>query len=334
MRAAVIGASGHTGTFVVAELLRRGHAPVAVYRDASKALSASSDATEMRVASIDDPASLDAALARTDVVINCAGPFLDTAAAVVDAALRAEIHYLDVTAEQESVRATFRSFDAIARDRHVAIVPAAGFFGAAGDLAATAAMGDWTRADRIDVAIALDRWHPTAGTRNTGDRNTFARVVIRQGKLAVHDAREEARTWTFAEPFGEQVVAEVPLSETILIAHHLEVAEMHNYLNERSLGDLSDPATPPPVAADERGRSAQVFVIETIVAAGARRRFARVRGRDIYASTAPLVVEAAERVCGGESPDGVHSAGEVFDAVAFFHALEKRGELTFERGDA
>ena len=47
-------------------------------------------------------ASLDRSLAVAAAVINCAGPFLETADAVSAAALRARIHYLDVTAEQLS----------------------------------------------------------------------------------------------------------------------------------------------------------------------------------------------------------------------------------------
>jgi hypothetical protein len=43
-------------------------------------------------------------------VINCAGPFLDTAAAVLDAALRARIHYFDVAAEQGAAVTVFQRF--------------------------------------------------------------------------------------------------------------------------------------------------------------------------------------------------------------------------------
>ena len=60
---AVYGATGHTGRFVIAELLRRGLEPVAVARDgatlAGSDLSARGVAT--RAASIDDAAALDRA---------------------------------------------------------------------------------------------------------------------------------------------------------------------------------------------------------------------------------------------------------------------------------
>src|SRR5262245_26729589 len=94
----VFGAYGHTGRFVVSELRKRGWTPVLSGRDSAK-LTAVGDAypeLEVRVASVDDPASLDQAISGSAAVINCAGPFIDTAAPVIEAAIRARIHYLDV----------------------------------------------------------------------------------------------------------------------------------------------------------------------------------------------------------------------------------------------
>ena len=77
---AVFGAAGHTGRFVVAELQRRGFAPVAIGRDGAKLTAAGFEArgVAVRTASIDDAASLDRSLAGAAAVINCAGPFLDS----------------------------------------------------------------------------------------------------------------------------------------------------------------------------------------------------------------------------------------------------------------
>ncbi len=108
------------------------------------------------MASIDDPASLDRAISGAAAVINCAGPFLDTATPVIEAALRAHIHYLDVTAEQPVAFAAFEQFADAAQDAGVVIVPALGFYGGLGDLLATAAMADWVAADEICIAVALD----------------------------------------------------------------------------------------------------------------------------------------------------------------------------------
>jgi short-subunit dehydrogenase len=58
---AVFGAYGHTGHFVVAELLERGYAPILIGRDPAKlsALSSTLTGLESHQASADDAASLD-----------------------------------------------------------------------------------------------------------------------------------------------------------------------------------------------------------------------------------------------------------------------------------
>jgi short subunit dehydrogenase-like uncharacterized protein len=277
---------------------------------------------ETRTANIEAPASLDQALAGTVAVINCAGPFLDTAEPLVAATLRAHVHYLDVTAEQPSALAIFERFAAPARDAKTVVIPAMGFYGGLGDLLATAAMGDWPSADEIRIGIALDSWHPTRGTRLTGQRNTAARLVLANGKLAPLVNPSPASSWTFPEPFGVQDVAELPLTETVVIGRHLRVSDLHTYLNLAPLRDLRDSTTPPPEAADETGRSSQIFLVDVVVRKGRETRRLIARGRDIYAFTAPLVVEAVQRILNGAANGvGVLAPGEIFDAPSFLRAL-------------
>jgi hypothetical protein len=304
---AVIGGHGHTGRFVVDEIARRGLEPIALGRD--------------RV-DLNDPRSLDNALAGAAAVINCAGPFLDTADSVVQAALRAGIHYFVVTAEQASAPATLEEFDAPARRAGIAVVPAAGFFGGFGDLLATAAVSDWAHADELSIFIALDRWWPTAGTRRTGARNTVPRVVLRAGELVPQERPPYTTVWTFGEPFGEQDVVETPLSETVLLSRHLAVANAENFINQQPLNDLRDAATPPPTRDDAMGRSRQHFLVEAVARCDGLQRRAIARGRDIYALTAPLVVEAAERIITGNGAQhGAFALAGAFEPRAFLGAL-------------
>ena len=62
MTVAVYGATGHTGRFVVAELARRGLRAIRIGRDAARLAEDGGDTALARVAAIDDPAALDAAL--------------------------------------------------------------------------------------------------------------------------------------------------------------------------------------------------------------------------------------------------------------------------------
>lgn len=320
----VFGASGHTGRFVVSELARRGMEAILAGRDSEKLLAVHKlhPAFETRVASTDDPASLDRALSDASLIINCAGPFLDTATPVIEAALRARIHYLDVTAEQAVALAAFERFSDAARTAGVLIMPSMAFYGALGDLLATAAMRNWSTADDIQIAVALDSWKPTQGTRLTGQRNSGRRLVFSNNKLSILEDPPPKRTWSFPPPFGKQDVIALPLAETVIISRHLQVAEIHAYMNLAPLDDLHDPTTPAPVPADERGRSTQEFLMEARVGKGDEERRAIAAGRDIYAVTAPIVVEAVERILAGDlRVSGAVTPGEIFDAEAFLRTL-------------
>lgn len=332
----VYGASGHTGRFVVAELAQRGMLVILAGRDREKllALHKTYPALETRIAAFDDPVALDHALSGASLVINCAGPFLNTAAPVIEAALRARIHYLDVTAEQTVALAAFENFSDGARTAGCLIMPSLAFYGALGDLLATAAMRDWSIADEIQIAVALDSWRPTPGTRLTGQRNPGRRLVFSNDRLSLLENPPPRLEWNFPPPFGKQEVVALPLAETVIISRHLRVPEIHAYLNLAPLADLHNPTTPGPVPADERGRSAQQFVMEAKVRRGNEERRAIASGSDIYAVTAPIVVEAAQRILAREiQVIGTAAPGEVFDAEDFLRALSPE-HISLERTDS
>ncbi len=324
-RVLVYGASGHTGGFVVEELLRRGLTPVLAGRSAERlaAVAPRHASLERRVVGVDDPELLRQAVEGVGAVVNCAGPFLDTAVPLARAAVAAGAHYLDVTAEQPAVREVYRELDAVARVAGVAVIPAMAFYGGLADLLVTRALDGEGRADQVEIAIGLDRWWPTAGTRITGERNTATRLVIRDGALAPLASPAPTGSWTYPAPLGDQEVVELPFSEVITIARHLDVGELTSYLNTGPLAELRDAETPPPAAVDEGGRSAQQFVVDVVVRRGSDTRRVSASGRDIYAVSAPIVVEGVVRLLDGRfRSTGAVAPGEAFDAGEVLAALE------------
>jgi hypothetical protein len=284
------------------------------------------------VAVLDDQASLDQAFAGCAVVINCAGPFLDTAAPVARAALRAGCHYIDVTAEQASAQASFADLDAPAHAAGRVAIPAAGFYGGLADLLASA-LASADAIDEITVAMALDRWWPTAGTRKTGERNKATRVVVQDGRMAPLAPSAEAPDWTFSAPLGHQPMVELPFSEIITLSHHLEAGTIRSLLNRSALADIRDASTPPPTAVDGSGRSAQRFEMVVRLVQAGRAKTAGARGQDIYAVTAPIVIEAALLLL---SPSYWHSGAlslaEAVDPVELLQRLHGSALQVF--GDA
>ncbi|UUY50656.1 saccharopine dehydrogenase NADP-binding domain-containing protein [Streptomyces yangpuensis] len=325
---AVFGAYGHTGRFVVRELVERGFVPVLSGRDSVK-LKALADGTglDARPATVDDPDTLDRALAGTAAVVNCAGPFASTTAPVIEAALRAGIPYLDVAAELEANIDTFAHFADRARAADAVVVPAMAFFGGLGDLLATTAMGDWDEADEVHIAYGLSSWHPTAGTRLSGavsrERRGGRRLRYTAGQWEYRTDAPPTLEWPFPQPTGPRtVIGEFTMADVVTVPTHLSVPEVTTYMTANAVQDIAAPATPAPAAADESGRSDQTFVVDAVVRRGGVERRAVAHGQDIYAVTAPLVVEALERVLTGRTRTvGVAAAGEMFDAPDFLRAL-------------
>ncbi|MFF0749456.1 saccharopine dehydrogenase NADP-binding domain-containing protein [Streptomyces sp. NPDC004267] len=325
----VYGAYGHTGRFVVTELRARGYVPILSGRDDAKlkALAEEHPGLEARPATVDAPAALDRALAGAAAVINCAGPFAETAGPVIEAALRAGIPYLDVAAEIEANADTFARFADRARAAGTVVLPAMAFYGGLGDLLATAAMGDWTSADEAHVAYGLNSWHPTNGTRAAGavsrERRGGRRVRFTGGRLEHRDDAPPALDWVFPAPMGPRaVIGEFTMADVVTLPSHLGIPEVTTYMTVEAARDIASPDTPAPTPADEHGRSDQTFLVDVLVRSGGAERRAVATGRDIYAVTAPLVVEAVDRVLTGRTRTvGVASAGELFDAADFLGAL-------------
>ena len=318
----VYGATGHTGRFVVNQLIEQGFAPIVSGRDAAQLAKQWADLPQ-RPATVDDPTCLFRALAGAAAVVNCAGPFATTAGPVVEAAVRAGIPYVDVAAEIEANASTFADY----AKADIPVVPAMAFYGGLGDLLVTAALGERTSADEVHVAYGLSSWHPTAGTRAAGqvshERRAGRRVRFTGGALQYHDDAPVTQDWLFPDPLGRrEVIAEFTMADVVTVPSHLDVPEVRTYMAIDAARDLAQQDTPPPEPVDSLGRSDQTFVVDVVVRADGVERRATARGQDIYAVTAPLVVEAVRRILAGQTrTTGAASAGAMFDAADFLRSL-------------
>ncbi|MEQ0561912.1 saccharopine dehydrogenase NADP-binding domain-containing protein [Amycolatopsis sp. NEAU-NG30] len=301
----VYGAYGHTGRFVVGELRERGFTPVLSGRDAAKLPGG-------RPAPVDDPAALDRAFDGVAAVINCAGPFAATAQPVIEAAVRAGVPYVDVAAELEA------NLDTFELTTDTVVVPAMAFFGGLGDLLATAALDGRTSADEVHIAYGLSGWRPTAGTLASGEvsreRRGSKRIRYAGGRLEYRDDALPTLDWEFPEPLGTRAVfGEFSMADIITIPRHLQVRDVTTYMTVDAVTDLR---------AGGKRDAAETFVVDVVVRAGGGERRITARGKDIYAVTAPLAVEAVERILSGRTlVKGLAPAGEMFDAADFLRAL-------------
>ncbi len=320
----VCGAAGHTAAFVVQSLLDHGHPVLLAGRDTAKLRTAFPHVpdSQFRLLDIADPDLTLRTVAEASIVVNCAGPFADTTEQLLQAAVQTGAHYVDIAAEQAPARAVLEQWDDRVKAAGVVAVPAVAFYGGLGDLLATAAMGDWPDADAIELYIALDSWHPTAGTRRTGERNSGRRLIYSDGQLQPAPETPPRSRWRFADAFGEQGMVGIFLADVVTIPNHLRARNVAAWINEAPLIDLHSSETPPPVPVDDSGRSAQRFTVQAVARRGGIERRAAASGQDIYAVTGPMVGQAVTRILASDGRHkGSFSAGQLFDAREFLTSL-------------
>lgn len=323
-KVAIYGAYGHTGKFLVAQLYQQGFRPILIGRDADKLNILSKDYPDLviKVADINHPETLDVAFADAEIIVNCAGPFLDTAEPIIQSAIRLGKHYVDVSAEQKAVLDIFEQFSEKAKQADITIIPAAAFYGGLGDLLSTTLTQGWDKVDEIALYIGLDSWHPTKGTRLTGERNHYQRFMFAENRLQPV-LEVKSKIWEFPHPILTKEVVTVPLSEIITISRHINVNTINTYLSQNSLADIRSDETPEPKPVDEKNRSSQRFCMEVVATKDNKQRSIIAEGIDIYAVTAPLIVEAIKRILTGKiKKQGVTTLGEGFDATDFLSALD------------
>ena len=94
------GANGYTGELIAAEAVARGMRPVLAGRRAEAiAPLAKRLGLSYRIFALSSPAEIAAQLEGVDAILLAAGPFSATSAPVVEACIRARVHYLDITGE-------------------------------------------------------------------------------------------------------------------------------------------------------------------------------------------------------------------------------------------
>ncbi len=239
---AVLGASGLTGRAVTAELARRDHRVVAAAPDPDRLRTVldqeglADSGIEVRAAAAGSPGSLDDLLGDVDLVIALAAPYLEYGQAVLDAALRAGVHYLDAALEPPFV-ARVHSQDARARRAGCVLVSAGGFPGALLDLLAGSAVGAVTGPDGVHLATTF----PSRGGVRAGAGATTRAVLadllaqpmetLVDGELVSEPVGEARRLAWFPRPVGLAHAAGVPGSGHLSVPRHApQVPTVREYL--------------------------------------------------------------------------------------------------------
>jgi len=175
----VYGANGYTGKLVSESLASRGIPFVAGGRNQERLESALKIVeerlgrpfeSEVGVASnvVEELVPL---LQGIDVVINVAGPFMQIAWPVVEAALQANCHYLDTTGEQDWTLAIKKKYGQAFADKGLLLNPANSYMWAAGAIAAEVVL-ETEGVDSLDLVYQIDNGLPSEASTKS-----FLRMV-------------------------------------------------------------------------------------------------------------------------------------------------------------
>ncbi|MFI5683024.1 saccharopine dehydrogenase family protein [Streptomyces sp. NPDC051636] len=339
MKIAVYGATGFVGRLVSAELRRRDLTPVLVGRDKDRLHAAASASggtmPDIRVAALDDPAALAAALHGIDAVINCASPFTSLGEPVIRAAVTAGAHYVDVSGEELYIKGVLERHAEAAKRVGVTVVPAANNDCLTGDLLGHLAAEGLGEIETLSVAF---RATDAEASRGTVLMALTTKDTMRNGGLAWSQGtyRTEARPrrttvlWPGAEE--EVPVVRFAMPPAITIPRHVPTLHSEGLaspeIHALFAGATQEMADSMPVRQGpgpaSRARARFTLVID-VTAVDGRRRRAVLQAPDMYGTTAVIAVEAARRLVADPVPSGALAPAEVFDARDFLDYLVPHG---------
>ncbi len=166
----VIGATGFTGT-LIAQLLDKEQVPLRLTgRDRAKldALGSSlSSNAEKIVLDVTDLSGLKTAIAGSDVVINCAGPFTTFGLKVAETVINAGVSYLDITGEQQYIAQVIERFNALAIKNECTAIPSCAFEYAMVDTAAAMMHQQLGGLTSIEATYFIEGMYTSRGTKRS-----------------------------------------------------------------------------------------------------------------------------------------------------------------------
>ncbi len=333
-RLMVYGATGFSGRMLAGQLREGGRDLVLAGRNSAR-LEALAAALRVpcRVFDLSDLQRIEHGLADIGVLVNAAGPFIETAPVLIEACLATRTHYLDLAGEWPVfAMAQGRGREAAAQS--VMLMPGAGFAIVASDclLAHASAAAE----DTVLLRLAISQ--PSVMSRGTFrsvlSLTSRSALVRRAGELISLPAGQLERNFDFGD--GLRTAMAVSWPDVLTGQQTTGVASIEVYAEadwfaralyqggalaarifddaavQRALPWLGAlwPAAPDPAALQQAGH---VLVAEA-VDRWRRSRFFRLRTCDGYTFSTLAVDAIAARVLAGETAPGFHTPAGLYGA--------------------
>lgn len=325
MKILIYGAYGYTGELIAREMVQRGHRPILAGRNVEKLEPLAKELElEFLAFSLEDMESLDNALNQVEVVIHCAGPFIHTAAIMVEACIRTRTHYLDITGEIEVFELVAKKGKA-AKMAGIMLLPGTGYDVVPSDCLAAHLKKRLPTGDRLRMAIYSKGSTVSHGTAATMAESFGKGSLIRKdGKIikvpaawrVIEVTIEGKRRSAACIPWGDVSTAwystAIPNIETYAVSHPKTIRWMKiaNYFNwllrsrfiQRIMRRRIDKKVTGPSAGMRK--KARSYVWGEITDGKGNRRISVVACMDGYTLTAKAATRIAEKVLAGDFKSG------------------------------
>jgi short subunit dehydrogenase-like uncharacterized protein len=305
----IYGATGYTGR-MAAEHAKVAGTPIVLAgrSEATLAKLASELGVEYRVFGLDDDAGIDTGLAGISVLLNCAGPFMRTAEALIKAAIRNGVHYLDTAAELDSYRLS-EALDDKAKAAGVMLMPGGG--GSVAMLGSLAGHAVERVANPRKIRIVLN----VAGGLSRGSAISATENLTVETLKRAHGALTPAEPDVQAFDFGKGDVDcfRVTLPDLVTIWRATGIPDIETFVHVTGDGFPQGDLSVLPDGPSEKERLANRYqaLVEVTDAQGqiVRSLLDTVNG---YTFTAMAAAEAGRRVLAGEVRPGFQTPAGLF----------------------
>jgi short subunit dehydrogenase-like uncharacterized protein len=208
----IYGANGFTGALIAERAQERGLRPVLAgrNREAVEAIGARLG-LPVRVFDLASPDAVVEGLRGVRLVLHCAGPYSKTSRPMVDACLRAGVHYLDITGESAVLEAVLAR-DAEARAANVVLLPAVGFDVVPTDCMAARLHAELPDATSLELGFS-GGMRPSPGTAKTAVEGLHVGALVRRDGQIV--ALRAPRTRDLPFPGGSRFGMSIPWGDLV-----------------------------------------------------------------------------------------------------------------------
>jgi short subunit dehydrogenase-like uncharacterized protein len=327
------GANGYSGALIARALVEAGSRPILAGRDAGSLERLAGElALPFRVATLGNPGDLDRALDGVAAVLHAAGPYSSTAEPMLEACLRAGVHYLDLTGEIEVVE-YLAGQNGRALERGIMVMPGVGLDVVAGDCLALHTASRVGRPVRMAMGVHGLRL-VSRGTARTIVEAAGGGLSRRDGRITSLPLGSLERFFDFG--WGPTACLNVSWADVATAYYTTGIPTVEVFceailplrllaMSNRMMGPLMKlppwqawmkahvDVLPPGPDAETRRAGAAVFVVEIDDADG-RRAISRLRTPEAYTFTAMIAPVIASRVLAGDFEPGFQTPARVYGA--------------------